>query len=371
MKTVTSLLLTAALAFSLVGCGAPPANNANTNTNTNTARNTPAAPTADALLALDKQANEAYSKGDSKFFETFLSDKFMMRGMKGKPAGKADMVKMVGEVKCDVKSFDISEPQMAKIDNDTYVLVAKTTWDGTCTENGKSMKIPSPARTASVYVRSGDKWLGGWHGETMIMEPKGDADDKKVADDKKATDTDKKAEVKKDEPKKEDTAKKEEPKKEEARKPADNKAADPSGAAKPATSGDAAPAAPATADANTEALTKLHQAGWEAWREKDAAKLTAMTAANLSFVDPEGKWFGTKDAVIKEWTGDECKDVKTVKVADGFAFALSPTVEVFMHTGTADGTCGGMKNGKLDGTAIYVKEGSDWKLAFLFESPAM
>ena len=170
MKTITSFLLTAALAFSLVGCGAPPANNANTNTNANTARNAPAAPTADALLALEKQANEAYSKGDSKFFETFLSDKFMMTGMKGKPMGKADMVKMIADVKCDVKSFDISEPQMAKIDNDTYVIVAKTTWDGTCTEGGKSMKIPSPNRTASVYVRSGEKWLGAWHGETMIPE---------------------------------------------------------------------------------------------------------------------------------------------------------------------------------------------------------
>ena len=52
------------------------------------------APTIDALLALDKQANAAYIKGDSKFFENLLSDKFVMREG-GQRMDKAAVVKMV------------------------------------------------------------------------------------------------------------------------------------------------------------------------------------------------------------------------------------------------------------------------------------
>ena len=70
MKRITLFILMAAASVFFAACGAPATNNVNSNANTT--RPTAAAPTADALLALDKQANEAYIKGDSKFFEGFL-----------------------------------------------------------------------------------------------------------------------------------------------------------------------------------------------------------------------------------------------------------------------------------------------------------
>ena len=375
MKKVCIFLLVTSLTVSLAGCGGAvenkPANTANANANVS--KPAPAAPTADTLLAMDRRANEAYIKGDSSYFDSFLSDKFAMLDMKGKRMDKAGAIKDISSVKCDVKTWDLTEPQTAKIDNDTYVLSYKATWDGTCTQNGKSMKIPSPVRAASVFIRNGENWQGAWHGEATMIEPKGDAKKDEAKKEEGKKDGAKPAEVakadevtaeaaKKEAPKKEE-AKKEEPKKETAKKEEPKK--------EDKTAANAAPAEAAKPDANTDALTKIHQSGWEAWRDKDAAKLTSLTASSLAFVDAEGKWFGTKDEVIREWTGAECKDVKNVKVSDGFASALSPTVEVFTHSGTADGTCGGHKNGKLWGTAFYVKEGADWKLAFLFETPAM
>jgi hypothetical protein len=50
---------------------------------------------------------------------------------------------------------------------------------------------------------------------------------------------------------------------------------------------------------------------------------------------------------------------------------ISPTVEILTLTGSADGTCDGQKNGDLYQTAVYVKEGDTWKLAYMMESPAM
>lgn len=361
MKAITTVFLTAAVALSLIGCGAPATNTGNAAANTNTAKPSAAAPTTDTLMALEKQANEAYTKGDSKFFETFLSNKFVMMGMDGKHHDKASAIKEIGGVKCDVKSMDLTEPQMAKVDNDTYILSYKAAWDGTCTEKGKSMKIPTPMRAASVFVREGEKWVGAWHGETMIHEAKkADADDAKAAPKK----DDAKADVKKEEPKKE------EPKKEDAVAKKDDAKKDDAKKEDGTASTDSAKPAEVKPSANTDALTKAHQAGWEAWAAKDGAKLASSTASNLSFVSPTGQWFGTKDEVLKAWAAMDCKDVKNVKVSDGFGWALSPTVELFLHKGTADGTCDGMKNGPLYGSAVYVKEGNDWKMAFLFESPA-
>lgn len=118
MKTISKIAILAFAAVWMAACGAPATN---TNTNTNTTKPTAAAPTADALLALDKQANEAYIKSDSKFFEGMLSDKFVMYEG-GQRLDKAAVIKMIAGNKCDVKTWNLEDPQMAKIDADTYAL---------------------------------------------------------------------------------------------------------------------------------------------------------------------------------------------------------------------------------------------------------
>ena len=171
-KTLRFILLAAASTF-VAACGAPAANTGANNANTNTTKPVAAAPTADALMALDKQANEAYVKGNSKFFEGMLSDKFVILTGGGQRMDKAATVKMIAGVKCDIKSMDLTEPAMSMIDADTYALSYKATWDGTCNDpGGKPMKVPSPVRSASIWVRSGDKWQAVFHGENLIVDPK-------------------------------------------------------------------------------------------------------------------------------------------------------------------------------------------------------
>src|SRR6267143_5034140 len=119
MKKITLLILLAAASTFFAACGGPAANTgantANTNANTNTGKPVAVAPTADALMALDKQANEAYVKGDSKFFEGMLSDKFVILAGGGQRMDKAATVKMIAGVKCDIKSMDLTEPAMSMI----------------------------------------------------------------------------------------------------------------------------------------------------------------------------------------------------------------------------------------------------------------
>jgi ketosteroid isomerase-like protein len=333
MKHISLITLTLAAAL-LAACGAPAGNAPAHNADTDAAKPIAAAPTADALLALDKQANEAYFKADARFFEGKLSDKFVTLGPGGSRMDKAETTKMIAGVKCDIKDgWKIDEPHVTTIDADTYVLSYKGTFDGTCTTDGKTEKAPSPIRAATVWVRSGDRWLAAFHGENLIVDPKAPAA-----------------------PPAKPEAKKEEPKK-------DDKAASNANTA-------AAPVR-ATPDANTDALVKVELALWEAWKAHDAKELDELMAKDVSFVNIFGTYFATKADAMKDWTGANC-EIKSVSVTDGFASALSPTVEMLTRKGTADGTCGGQEVGGtvIWGVSIYVKDGDAWKFAFGMNSPA-
>ena len=333
MRKIGIFILTAITAFALSGCGPAGSNTGNaSNSNANTAKSAAAAPTAETLLALDKQANEAYLKGDGKFFETFLNDKFSMIE-KGGRVDKAMAVKMISSVKCETKSMTLDDPKMTMIDADTYALSYKNTTDGTCTYEGKTEKIPSPVRAATVWIRSGDKWQAVFYGENAILDPKSPPPSPA------------KTEAPKGEPKK-DASK------------ADDKAA--------SNSNSATPPAPARApSANTDALVAIEKSGWEAWMKKDAKKLEEVTAKDLAIVAPDGSWMNRADA-IKSWVEMPCENVKAVEVKNGFGTALSANAEMLTFTGWSDGTCYGQKNGSQDSMSVYVKEGGAWKLAFSF-----
>jgi len=330
MKNTLRFILLAGASMFFVACGTPPANTGAVNANTNTTKPVAAAPTVEALMALDKQANEAYVKGDSKVFEGILSDKFVILTDDGRRMDKAATVKMIAGVKCDIKSMELTEPAMSMIDADTYALSYKTSWDGTCNEpDGKSMKVSSPIRSASIWIRSGDKWQAVFHGENLIIDPKNLPPSAK-------------------------------PPKPDAKKPPENR--EPTANSNTASNNAAAPATP---DANTDALVKVELALWEAWKAHDAKKLDDLMAKNVSFVNIFGTYLATRADAMKDWTGTLC-EIKNVSVTDGFATALSPTVEMLTRKGTADGSCGGQKVGGTDiwGVSIFVKDGDAWKFAF-------
>jgi len=317
MKKLMTTLCVACAAFLLFGCGAPAGTTGNAvnlgNTNANS-KPTVAAPTKEALLELDKKANEAWMKGDTAHFEAMLSDKFV-RYMSGTRSGKSDEIKMIAGTKCDVKSWSLDEGVVSRISDDVHVTIYKSTFDGTCTFEGKSEKMPSPMRAASIWMRTGDGWQGVYHNETPIVDP-----------------TVPSPRVKKEEPKKD------------------------------------VKTAPAT-DPNTAALIAVEQAVWEAWKDKDAKKIEDLIAKDLAFVNIFGAYFANRADTVKDWSEGKC-EVKSVSVTDGVVNSFSPTVSILTHKGTADGTCFGQKIGPVFGTSVYVKEGAAWKLAFTFNAPA-
>jgi len=284
-----------------------------------------AAPSADALLALDRQANEAYFRGDGTFFEGFLSDKLVMQ-QGGSRLSKADIVRMINGVTCDVEDgWSLTEPQMSKIDDDTYALSYVATAEGSCTVDGKTDKVPSPVRASTVWIRNGEQWQVVFHGENLIVDPAAPPPADGVV-----------------EPLKDETS--------------------------AASTGEAA-AAP-QADPITDALMAIEHEAWEAWMTHDAGRIDALTTADMSFVNIFGTYLPDKAAAIKEWTSTAC-EVSGFTLTHGVATSVSPTVSILTVTGTAEGTCGeqDISGQEIYTTTVYVKDGEAWKWAFGFNSP--
>jgi hypothetical protein len=299
----------AALVFTACA-GSVPASDANA---ANTAGKTaPAAPTKDALVTLEKSAYEAWKSKDAKFWDTFLSNKFVGYGSSGK-LDKASATKEYTGADCEIRSYALSDEQMSPLSSDAALITYKTTVDGTC----GGQKVPANSWAASVYVGDSGKWKRVFHAQAAVVDPKAAAA--------------------------KPVAKKEAPKADEA-KPADR-------------------------DAGTDAMLAVEKSVWEAWKDHDAKKIADLTARDISFINIFGTYLATKSDALKDWSGAGC-EVKSVSVTDAAGTMLSPTVGILTFKGAADGTCYGQKVGPIWGTSVYVKDGNAWKWAFGINVPA-
>ena len=315
MRSVNVFL--ALTAFILAAC-ATPEKSTDTNASAAVTKAAAAVTTPELLLALDKQANAAYLTGDSKFFERMLNEKFVTREG-GRQLDKAAVVKLVASNKCDVNDWKLEDPLLARIDADTYLLSYRGTFDGSCLgPDGKPMKIPSPIRAATVWVRAGEAWQAAFHGRDLIFDSQKPPSLAKAACDQ---------ESKKDD-----------------RISANLKVA---------------------TEPSTVTMMAIEKSVWEAWMAKDAGKLEELTTPDLSFQNIYGAYFANKADTIKNWTSTYC-DIKSVSVTHGDGALLSPTIGILNRTGTAEGSCNGQKLSPVPiyGTSVYVKDGDSWKLAF-------
>jgi hypothetical protein len=301
-----------AVALVFAACaGNVPANYANA---ANTAEKAaPAAPAKDALVTLEKSAYEAWKSKDAKFWDTFLSDKFVGWGTSGR-LDKASATRQYTGADCAIKSYALSNEKMSSLGKGVALITYKITVDGTC----DGQVVPANSWAASVYVRKGGKWKSAFHAEAPVVDAKAALE--KPAEKKKA------------------------PQEDEGES--------------------------AASDTSTDPMLAVEKTVWEAWRAHDGEKLERLTAKDISFINIFGTYFATKADALKDWTGAGC-DVKRVSVTESARTMLSPTTGILTFKGTADGTCYGQKvNSVIWGTSVYVKDGDAWKWAFGINTPA-
>ena len=307
MKRITFIVLTLAFAAFLAACGAPATNTVTNTTNSNTsnanaAKPVAAAPTKDALMTMEKAGWEAWKNRDAKWTEENVSDKYVGFSSTGR-MDKAGSIKSFTEQKCEIKSYTLSDDQMQMAGPDVAVLTFRSAQDYTC--DGK--KGPADVRSASVYVREGDKWKSAFYAETPVVDPKA--------------------------PPKPAAAKKDEAKKEEA--------------------------AP---DAASEALLVVEKKSWEAWKNKDAKMLEDTLGKDFAFLSGQGRM--DRAATIKAWAPDNKCDVKSYWLADDKSVSLSKDVSLMTFKGGGDGTCEGQPIATEWYVGVYAKDGEAWRPAF-------
>jgi hypothetical protein len=313
MKNIRLFALAALLAFAVTAC-APAANTSNNaaannaKANANTAKPAAAAPTKDALIALDKSAFEAWKTNDVKFWEPFLAANFVGYGPSGK-LDRAALIKQYSGIDCDVKSYTVSDEQMTALGADAALLTYKLTVDAAC--NGQ--KVPTNSWAASAYVREGDQWKGAFHAEAPVADP--------------------------------------------------NAKAGAHAPPKPATT---TAGSESKAEAATEALFTLEKKAWDDWKTKNKQGLEDWAGANFSAFTNSGRQ--DRAAAIKTWTEDGCQ-VKSVSLTDASSVSFSPDFSLLTFKAAVDGNCQGNAVPSENGISVYGKEGGVWKALFTMATP--
>ena len=120
-----------------------------------------------AQLLKKLSANEtalwnAWKNKDAKPFQMWLAADGVMIGDQG-VGTKADVVKMMGSMPCEVKSFTLSDWKLAMADADDAVITYKGVADGTC----GGQPIPT-VWASSLWTNRKGKWLAFSHQETPV-----------------------------------------------------------------------------------------------------------------------------------------------------------------------------------------------------------
>jgi hypothetical protein len=275
-------------------------------------KTTPAEPLKPALVTLEQSAYAAWQSKDAKFWDTFLSDKFVGWGTAGK-LDKASAKKEYTGADCEIKSYALSEERVSPRGKKAALITYKATVDGTC----GGQKIPANSWAAGVYVREGGQWRAAFHAQAAVVNPEALPVNPVYQNRARGDDT----------------------------------------------------AKPTLPDPATGALLAAEVAVWEAWKDHDAKRLSELVAEDVSFINIFGIYLANKDEALKNWSGAGC-DVTSVGVTDAAATMLSPTVGILTFRATADGKCFGQKVGPVWGSSIYVKYGAAWKWTFGINVPA-
>jgi len=116
------------------------------------------------IIALEKAAWEAWKNKDAKWYQTNLTEDFLLVNSEG-VNNKTQTVKSIAS-ECEVKSYSLDNFKFVMLDKNTALLTYTGMQDAVC--NGKTM--PATVRSSAVYVKRGGKWLDALYMETPTVQ---------------------------------------------------------------------------------------------------------------------------------------------------------------------------------------------------------
>lgn len=118
------------------------------------------------LNGLEEESYRAWQSKDTKFWSTFLSEKFVSWGSPGRIVKAAARREWRG-TNCKIVRYQISDPQVSRLTPEAAVITHKTTVDGSCGED----RLPNASCTATGYVLEGTQWKAVFRAGSAIVDP--------------------------------------------------------------------------------------------------------------------------------------------------------------------------------------------------------
>jgi hypothetical protein len=260
-----------------------------------------------ALSGIEEESYRAWQSRDTKFWYTFLSEKFVSWGSSGR-IDKAAAIREWSGTNCKIVSYQLSDLQVSRLTTEAAVITHKTTVDGSCGGN----RFPNASWTATAYVLEGARWKAVFRAGSAIVDP--------------------------------------------AKLP--KRAVDMTAAGRPA-----------SRDPNTGAMLSREQEIWDAWKDRDAKRLDALVPQEIQFIDIFGTHIGTRAETLSAWSGQGC-DVKSFQLADARATLFTSDFGILTLYATVDGSCFGQPVIPVWTSSFYVRRGDTWVWSFGINIPA-
>jgi len=252
---------------------------------------------ADQLGALEERSYAAWESGDTTFWKTFLSEKFVGWGSAGRLDERTAATVLSGG-ECHINSYRLTGIQVTELTADAAVLMHRTDVNGAC--HGNTL---APAYyTATVFVREGKDWKAAFRAQSAIVDPM------------------------------------------KAVRPA---------ASVQWTDG------PTSTDPATQTLLGREQPMVSAWKDHDAGRMDKFFGPEMQFIDIFGDHIATRAQALKAWSGEGC-DVKSFEFSGAKATMFAPNFGVLTYRASYDAKCFGQDVWPIWGTAFYVKHGDTW-----------
>ena len=118
----------------------------------------------DQLEKMERQAWDAFGRGDGKFFEGFYSSDATQIDPNGIMTRK-EAIAAISTKPCELKNYSINKFKVTMLSPSTAFVTYSATQDATC----GGQKVPEKLVASSVYVKRNGKWQGALHQESYPM----------------------------------------------------------------------------------------------------------------------------------------------------------------------------------------------------------
>jgi hypothetical protein len=119
---------------------------------------------SDQLEKMERQAWDAFGRGDGKFFEGFYSTDAIQIDPNGILTRK-EAIAGISSKPCELKGYSFSNFRVTVLNATTAFVTYSATQDAAC----GGQKVPDKLFASSVYVKRNGKWQGALHQESYPM----------------------------------------------------------------------------------------------------------------------------------------------------------------------------------------------------------